>query len=208
MVYNLFTFSLFLTKRYFHQQTKQNVMTLFLQIFRGTQVKCFSLCERRWIFSGSTIFAGLFYIDSLNYHPTLVCHRLLYPDIYRNARFLCVAHWCWQGWVMYTWSEVYDKFLGFDNISLKAVGHTPWHKVINVTSVISFVVRQQTDKSSVVCILEVMIVWVCTSAWISVQGIETWRWYTPLRSSGGDRHMWRTHAIDIYILWAVGKETV
>ena len=78
------------------------------------------------------------------------------------------------------------------------------HKVIYVTSVICFVVRQQTDKSSVVCIIEVVIVWVCTSAWISVQ---TWLQYTPLRSSGGDGYMWRTHTTDIHILWAVGKET-
>ena len=32
-----------------------------------------------------------------------------------------------RGAVMYTWSEVYYKFLGFDNIYLKAAGHTPWH---------------------------------------------------------------------------------
>ena len=175
---------------------------------RGTQIKCFCLYARHCVFSGSIIFVGLSYIDYLYYHPTLVCHRLLYPDIYRNAQFLCFAHWCWRGGVMYTWSKVYYKFLSFDNISLKAVGHTPWHKVIYITSVICFVVRQQTDKSSVVCILEVVIVWICTSAWISVHGIQKWRQYTPLRSSGGDRHMWRTHATDIYILWAVGKETV
>ena len=65
---------------------------------RGTQIKCFCLCARHWVFSGSTIFVGLSYIDSLYYHPILVCHRLLYPDIYRNAHFLCFAHWCWQGW--------------------------------------------------------------------------------------------------------------
>ena len=43
--------------------------------------------DRSMIFSGSTIFAGLSYIDSLYYQPTLVCHRLLYPNIYRNAQF-------------------------------------------------------------------------------------------------------------------------
>ena len=46
IVYILFSFSLFLTERLPPQQTRPNVITLFLQMNRGTQIKCFCLCAR------------------------------------------------------------------------------------------------------------------------------------------------------------------
>ena len=41
MVYILFSLSLFLTQRFPHQQTRPNVIALFLQMDRGKQIKSF-----------------------------------------------------------------------------------------------------------------------------------------------------------------------
>ena len=69
MVYILYIFTLFLTERLPHQQTRPKVITLFRNESWNTN-KTFCLCPRHRLFSGSTIFAGLSYIDSLYYHPT------------------------------------------------------------------------------------------------------------------------------------------
>ena len=74
MVYILLNVSLFLTERFPHQQTRPNVITLFTNESWNTNTMFLCMCKALSILSKYTIFAGLSYIDSLYYHPTLVCH--------------------------------------------------------------------------------------------------------------------------------------
>ena len=91
MVYILLSCSLFLTETFPHQQTRPNVITLVtIESWKKT-IMFLSMCKALSFLMKYNL-AGLSYIDSLYYHSTLVCHRLFYPDIHRNAHFLCVVH--------------------------------------------------------------------------------------------------------------------